>query len=153
MPRSVDLKPLSETEFEQYVDTVTAGYAVELAESVGLPPKEAEDAAAAHIAQVLSAGPESTSAFHFVDAEHGRAIGSAWLLTKQGDAFLADLRIDDEFRGQGYGTAAMARLEAHLKENGYPAFRLHVYAKNAAARALYDKLGFEVVSMQMRKSL
>ncbi len=153
MPRRVDLQPLSQTEFEKYVDTVTAGYAVELAESVGLSPEDAKNAAEAHIAQVLSAGPESTSAFHFVDAEDGRAIGSAWLLTKQGDAFLADLRISDEFRGQGYGTAAMKRLEAHLKERGYPAFRLHVYAQNAAARALYDKLGFEVVSLQMRKAL
>ena len=67
MPREVDLQPLSQDEFEKYVDTVTAGYAVELAESVGLPPEEARNAAAAHIAQVLSAGPESTSAFRFVD--------------------------------------------------------------------------------------
>ena len=114
MPRTVDLQPLSQDEFEEYVDTVTAGYAAELADSVGLTPEDAKNAAEAHIAQVLSAGPESTSAFHFVDAEDGRAIGSAWLLTKQGDAFLADLRIGDEFRGQGYGTAAMKRLEAHL---------------------------------------
>ncbi len=82
-----------------------------------------------------------------------RTVGSAWLLTKQGDAFLADLRIEEEFRGQGYGAAAMKRLEGHLKKKGYPAFRLHVYAQNAAARALYDKLGFEVVSLQMRKTL
>ena len=152
MPRNVDLRPLSQDEFEEYVDTVTAGYAVELAESVGLPPQEARNAAEAHIAQVLSAGPESTAAFHVVDSHDGRTVGSAWLLTKQGDAFLADLRIEEEFRGQGYGAAAMKRLEGHLKKKGYPAFRLHVYAQNAAARALYDKLGFEVVSLQMRKT-
>ena len=45
MPRNVDLRPLSQDEFEEYVDTVTAGYAVELAESVGLPPQEARNAA------------------------------------------------------------------------------------------------------------
>ena len=51
MPRRVDLQPLSQTEFEKYVDTVTAGYAVELAESVGLSPEDAKNAAEAHIAQ------------------------------------------------------------------------------------------------------
>ena len=47
----------------------------------------------------------------------------------------------------------MRCLEDHVREDGCRTLRLHVFADNRAARALYEKAGFEIVSLQMRKTL
>ena len=53
----------------------------------------------------------------------------------------------------GFATQAMLALEEKAKELGLVILRLHVFTHNAVARSLYEKLGYEVSSLNMAKVL
>ena len=56
-------------------------------------------------------------------------------------------------RRRGIGTALMERAEAWALERGVDVVELTVYDFNTAARALYDKLGYETRHQQLAKRL
>ena len=56
-------------------------------------------------------------------------------------------------RRRGIGTALMERAEAWALERGMDVVELTVYDFNTAARALYDKLGYETRHQQLAKRL
>ena len=68
-------------------------------------------------------------------------------------AFIYDFRTLDEFHRQGYGTQAMIALEDEVRKLGIDTIGLHVFGHNHAARALYEKVGYEVTDVHMAKHL
>ena len=60
------------------------------------------------------------------------------------DAWLTELWIDDDARGGGAGSAALALLEAELKPLDVKALHLQVRADNPAMR-VYQRAGFAAV--------
>jgi ribosomal protein S18 acetylase RimI-like enzyme len=85
------------------------------------------------------------------------AIGAVWLKanydTRLPSGFVYDLFIEEAHRGQSRGKQAMLALEEKAKELGLHTVALHVFAHNAVARALYERLGYEVKSLNMTKLL
>jgi len=59
------------------------------------------------------------------------------------DAFLTELFLLPEARGQGLGSSAMALLEQFAKEQGARALHLMVRTENTAARRLYERQGYK----------
>ncbi len=59
------------------------------------------------------------------------------------DAFLDELFIADDYRGQGIGSAALTAVCAWARQEGLCALHLEVERNNMAAKALYLKSGFE----------
>lgn len=59
------------------------------------------------------------------------------------DAFLDELFIAGEYRGQGIGSAALTAVSAWARQEGLSALHLEVERDNTAAKALYAKSGFE----------
>ena len=143
----IRLEPMSGGERADYEARMLDAYARDVAGATGVPDAEARAQAHAHLAL------EGEECFHIVDAQSGRRVGEAALALGGGDAFLLDLRIDDASQGRGYGSAAMRRIEKAASDAGATQLRLHVFAGNRRARELYDRRGFEVVSLQMRKPL
>ena len=150
----IDLERMTDREFEDYLEELAVSYADELSAAVGYSREEAERLGREHMARFRPGQPNPvpTSPFRLVD-EEGTQVGAAWVTAKGEDAFLTDFRIRPEFRGKGCGKAALARVEEHLRGQGCTRLRLHVFAMNEAARALYEENGFEVVSLQMGKRL
>ncbi|PPF38971.1 hypothetical protein C5B93_06100 [Rathayibacter sp. AY1A2] len=74
--------------------------------------------------------------------ERTRGVGYVW-----------DVQIDAAERGSGLGRAAMLLAESHVRSRGGSALALNVFGFNTAARALYESLGYETTSLQMRKPL
>lgn len=89
------------------------------------------------------------------------ALGSVWLLCEGGevagyavacfgfsleyhgrDAFLDEIFVKAAHRRRGLATAALARLEAHCREQGIRALHLEVERANEAAGAFYRARGF-----------
>ncbi|PPF48268.1 MULTISPECIES: N-acetyltransferase [unclassified Rathayibacter] len=90
-------------------------------------------------------------------SEDGRAVGSLWLGPHpsglEGVGYVWDVQIDAAERGRGLGRAAMLLAESHVRSRGGSALALNVFGFNTAARALYESLGYETTSLQMRKPL
>jgi len=149
-PCSVALDRMTEDEFLAYRDALLHAYAAELETSTGVAADEAEAMADAHLAVPED---EFHAAVRIRDVATGDVVGEAWLLAADEDAFLMDFRVDSAFQGRGFGRAAMAELEILARNAGARQIRLHVFARNAPARSLYEKHGFEVVSLQMRKRI
>jgi ribosomal protein S18 acetylase RimI-like enzyme len=87
----------------------------------------------------------------------GEVVGQLWLELESkrepGSAFVYDIRVAPAFQGRGYGREAMLLAEAQARQHGCREMKLMVFAFNAPARALYEKLGYAVVDMLMRKPL
>lgn len=64
--------------------------------------------------------------------------------TKEKEAFIEVIFLEKECRGKGIATTVLKGLEAELKIIGFECIRLHVFAQNAVAVNLYQKLGYEV---------
>lgn len=103
------------------------------------------DTISAGLEQLL-AHPEYGQAFLIYDEE---AIVGYTILTYAFDlefggrqAFVTDLFLRAEYRGQGLGTKTMHNLERFARERGLKSLELQVEMHNQAARAFYQKLGF-----------
>jgi ribosomal protein S18 acetylase RimI-like enzyme len=59
------------------------------------------------------------------------------------DAFVDELYLRDEYRGQGIGKRALRFLTEVCAENGVRALHLEVERSNTHAQAVYRKFGFE----------
>jgi len=79
--------------------------------------------------------------------------GSNPLLKPRCYAVIDNLIVDEDHRMMGVGSALMARAETWAKEKGAASMELNVYHFNQAAQALYEQLGYEVVSSKLSKSL
>ena len=68
-------------------------------------------------------------------------------------AFIYDFEIFEEHRRKGYGMQALLALDEKVKQMGLDAVQLHVFAHNTTARSLYERAGYVVSSLNMRKEL
>jgi ribosomal protein S18 acetylase RimI-like enzyme len=68
-------------------------------------------------------------------------------------AWLEDLYISEEFRGQGIGKKAMAMLDELMREKTVTAMFVDVIPRNTSAIKLYRECGFDHLNMiQLRKN-
>jgi ribosomal protein S18 acetylase RimI-like enzyme len=93
--------------------------------------------------------------FHVMDEEV--KVGSLWLATREkrnaGEWYVYDIMIDEEHRGKGFGRSTMRAAEDYVRNQGGTTLELNVFGPNAVARALYESLGYKIMTIGMRKSL
>jgi len=104
----------------------------------------------------------------FAELIAGPSLGQVWLLEAEStpvgylvlalgfslqhggrDAFVDDLYVLPDHRGQGLGTAALQRANQVCRALGVRAMHLTVAPNNPRALALYLRHGFEPVPMQL----
>ena len=68
-------------------------------------------------------------------------------------AFISDVFVDEEFRGQGIGKALLNHAEIHARENDVSEMMIGVLASNNQARSLYLAMGFEEFAIKLEKKL
>jgi ribosomal protein S18 acetylase RimI-like enzyme len=66
---------------------------------------------------------------------------------------IAELYVDDKYRGMGIGTQLLNELESYLKEKGCNPIHIGVFVPNQRARKLYEKLGYGDRDIDMIKFL
>lgn len=95
--------------------------------------------------------------FEIKNSTDSTTVGDLWVgvVNKNGirTAFIFEIRILPEFRRQGHGTRAMKALEPFVRSLGLPSIGLHVFGYNHEAQALYRKLGYSVLDLNMFKQL
>jgi ribosomal protein S18 acetylase RimI-like enzyme len=145
-------------EIEAWLSMVAAEYAADIAGSGSLPPEEARRKAASDLREQLPDGPESPGQLFFRLMAGQQPVGWLWLAVPlpAGDPVMAwvnYVQVDKEFRRRGFGRQAMLLAEQEAAARGMTSVGLNVYNQNAAARGLYDSLGYQVITQQMKKVL
>ena len=144
-------------QYQRYRDGAESRYADDIAASGAMPMVEAREKARTDFQRLLPDGT-ATPDHHLFTAYDGDAeIGMLWLhIEEKSDgphAFGYDFAIREELRRQGYGRAVVQAAERLCRERGVVSIGLNVFGGNVAARSLYEALGFEATSIQMRKRL
>ncbi|MBD2101177.1 N-acetyltransferase [Leptolyngbya sp. FACHB-261] len=91
--------------------------------------------------------------------EPQRAIGCLWLGTGidqvYGDrvAYVFLIYVEPEHRRQGIATALIKTGEAWAQTQAYRQVSLQVFADNPAALSLYERLGYQPLSLMLQKPL
>lgn len=155
----VRLVPMSQIEFESYVESLVQEYAQEHVEAGNWSAEEALQMAEESTRRLLPDGLATQNHYLLTleDETLGEKVGVLWFAVEDREggprAFVYDVQVDAAYRRQGYGTQAFEALEAKVRELGLTRIMLHVFGHNHAARAMYAKLGFEEVDLILSKTL
>ncbi len=158
------LRPMTDDEFVTYRDRLVREYAQEHVQAGNWTAEEAEAKSAAQVDELLPQGLGTADMLlRIAEAaegdQAGRRVGLVWLALRhlpdgtQGQAWIYDIEVDADQRGQGYGRALLVESEEELRRQGAPAVGLNVFGRNEVALGLYTSSGYQVTSQQMRKEL
>jgi ribosomal protein S18 acetylase RimI-like enzyme len=154
----VRLEPLTEAEFQAFLEPAIAEYAAEHIRGGRWSEAEAPEESRKEFMQLLPDGVHTAKQHLFsIRDEAGAQVGMIWFAERERgadrSAFVYDVRIDEAFQRRGYATQAFQALERLVRDMGITAISLHVFGHNTAARALYEKLGFETTNVLMTKHI
>jgi ribosomal protein S18 acetylase RimI-like enzyme len=149
---------MTRAEFDEWLPRQLAGYAAQIAASGAMPEAEAWEKARRDTARSFSAGYDTPGQLLFLVLAGTNAVGSLWLAVPGPDpdprmAWVYDIEVDEEYRGRGYGRAAMLLAETEVRSRGMTSLGLNVFGQNTVARALYESLGYDVTALQMKKTV
>ncbi len=150
------LRPMTEAEYDVYLEATTEDYAQERAKNFGTTIEEERAAAREQIADLLDEGLATENHHIWVlDHEDDGNIGHIWMFinAERQRAFIYDVAIDATQRGKGYGKTILDLMEAKVKEMGVRSVGLNVFYSNTVARHLYEKQGYQITNYNMQKEL
>lgn len=148
---------MTQIEFDAFLEHVIPEYAADNVKAGYWGKEEALEKSRGEFTRLLPQGLQSENHYLYTLYDEDLAVGRIWMRanfdrpTKSG--FVFELWVDEQFRGKGYGKQAMLLLEEKAREMGLKSIGLHVFGYNETARGLYDKLGYEVTSLNMSKNL
>jgi ribosomal protein S18 acetylase RimI-like enzyme len=149
---------MTQPEYDSYRARSVQDYAGEIAEARGLDAADAVATAEGEFSELLPDGLASPG-MHLWTAStrEGEAVGLGWLelrrTTSGVSAWVYDVHLDADRRGQGLGRQLMEALHDQARELGATTIGLNVFGHNTAAIRLYDSLGYAVTAQQMRRDL
>ena len=152
---TIKLEKLNETEFEEYFDNKIQRYAKALHTNNIMNEELAEKKAKEQMNRFLPKGFNTQKHFFRKLVDNKIVVGFVWihLNEEKNSVYLYDILVHQNLRGEGYGRAAMNKLEEWIKEFNIENFDLHVFGNNQKATKLYESLGFETTNVYMRKIL
>jgi len=153
---NVQLRPMRDDEFAEWLPSMRAGYAEDMVRNGGLSPERATENASAEIERLFPGERPSDGQIVFVIEAEGERVGQLWVAERddvQHCLFVYELHVDESFRGRGYGRAAMLFAEEEARRRRLPRVALNVFGGNTVARGLYRSLGYEENAVAMSKTL
>jgi ribosomal protein S18 acetylase RimI-like enzyme len=153
----VRIRGMTEEEVQAFLDRNIPAYAADKVQAGNWTSEEAEQRAREEYSRLLPAGLNSAHQHLYTIELDEEPAGDLWLSSDPymagGAGFVYDLYVVEEFRRRGIATQALRLLEAEAACLGLSGLSLHVFGDNLAARALYEKLGYEITNLNMAKSL
>ena len=154
------LRPLRDDELPAYIEQGRAAYARDLESQAGATAEGAAIKAEADWSRLFPDGVVSSGneLLALEDVESGERVGDIWLAERENDfgertAFLYNIQILPEVRGQGFGRQAMELFEGEARSRGLAQANLMVFGGNDVARSLYRKLGYAERAVFMSRDL
>lgn len=155
----IDLVPMSPAEYDPYFERLVVEFAAEKVQSGNWTSEESVRRSREDCQALLPKGLDTPGQhlYRILDTHTGERVGVVWLAEDGRKSppvgFIYDLEVEAPYRRRGYATRAMLALEVKARELGLSTFSLHVFGFNHGARALYEKLGYEITNINMSKSL
>jgi ribosomal protein S18 acetylase RimI-like enzyme len=150
------MRPVTRDEFDAWLPRQLASYAELIASSGAMPAQAAREKAGKDTARYFYRGFATPGQFVFRVMAADVPVGWLWLGVPGPDpdprmAWVFEIEIEPAFRGHGYGRAAMGLAEAEARARGMTSLGLNVHGQNTVARSLYESMGYEVMTVQMKK--
>ncbi len=152
----VSVMPMKADELRDWLSAERAAYIAERIES-GDEEDDAVRIADEQMSQLFPDGQPTPRQFVYQILLDESPVGSIWI----GEAFggrpeswwVWSVDIDEEYRNRGIGRQAMHFAEEISCQHGATRLGLNVFGANAAARHLYESLGYRTVAVRMEKIL
>ena len=143
-------------EYDRFYSRSVEGYAQERARNLDAPIEEQRAEATRQFEQLLPQGRDTAGQrlWTLVD-DASRSAGVLWVSVNEArhSAFIFEIWIEPDRRGQGFGRRAMQLLEEELRPLGVRRISLNVFADNQVAQGLYRSMGYQVTNFNMTKRL
>lgn len=154
----VQLVPMTEGEYQQFLAWSIPDYAQEQAKSGAWELEEALERGRRTFDELLPDGLSTPDQFLFsIESEGKKPVGYLWYgVREEGErryAALYELVIFEEYRRRGYASQALSALEDEVQGEGVEQIILHVFGHNQGARALYRKSGYVERNVTMVKEI
>jgi ribosomal protein S18 acetylase RimI-like enzyme len=154
---AVSLRPMNEDEFARWLPSMRDSYARDITRSGGGSDDEAARRKAIEDVEQLFPGERpSPDQFVFVVEADGEAVGELWFAERATglgrSLWIYDIRMNEAYRGRGYGKETMLLAEAEARRRGYSRIGLNVFGGNEVARNLYRSLGYKENAIFMSKA-
>jgi len=152
---SVTLRPMPE---ERLIQWISAGYTAYLNERIqaGEAPDVAKANADRSHEQNFPDGRPLASHRIFDVVVGEEVVGCLWIapqLEGSDSWWIYEIEILEPFRRRGYARAAIELGHAEARELGATSMGLNVFGFNTGARELYEKLGYDITAVQMKRAL
>ena len=144
---------MTDAQFITYREEGEVEYAQQIAESGMMSAAAAKIKASADYDRLLTSGLRTPGHYLWFAYDGPAEVGILWMLVENGMAFVYDLQVHADQRRRGYGRAIMLAGEQAARSKGATSIALNVFGQNTGAKSLYDQLGYQVTSTQMRKEL
>jgi ribosomal protein S18 acetylase RimI-like enzyme len=154
-PLEVEFEPMTGHVLAAWLGRSRTDYVAERTDSGDSAAEAEANAAAAHERLMPGGVPAPGQLIGHVCGPDG-AVGHLWLGPAGTDParwWVWDVAIEPEFRGRGFGRAAMELADRLARANGARTIGLNVFGRNTVARNLYASLGYEESAVVMRKDL
>ncbi len=157
----VRLVPMTEARYLAWVEETISGFAAQQVDSGAMPPTTARAYAEREFDRLLPGGLATADQHVWTALDDTPAaeteVGYLSLGVRERagmrEGYVYDVAVLPQVRGRGYGRAIMRAGEERAVALGLSALRLNVFGHNAAARGLYEGLGYATVATLMHKDL
>ncbi len=155
----IELLELPRQRFPAYREALVRDYARDKVRAGVWSPEEAPRRSAADVDGLLADGTETEDHYLYLlrDRSTAEEVGVVWLTVQDSgvgrSVWIYDVEIYEPFRRKGHATNALRAVEERATELGAESVELHVFGHNPAARALYEKAGYETTGGVMRRRL
>lgn len=151
------LVPMTPSEYGAFLEQEIPEYAADNVRAGYWDESEALQKARESFERLLPQGLQSENHYLYSIYEGDETVGVIWMRAEMErpvkSGFIYDLRVDEQFRGKGYGKQAMLLIEDKARELGLKSIGLHVFGYNTVAKNLYESVGYETTSLNMIKQL
>lgn len=145
----IEIRKMTDNEFDEFYKSSVEAQAKELSEELHISYEEARKNALAEICDMLPCGINTKNNNLMTIVDGGERVGFIWTLYEEENGekqiFICDFEIFESRRRKGYGAAALGLAERIAAEHGCKRSVLFVNDNNAAAKALYEKCGYQTL--------
>jgi len=154
---NTQLREMTAPEFTQFLDVAVRNFADEKIKNGSWEASSALEQSQTAFRTLLPEGLQTKDHYLRSIERDGQNIGFLWYAIKDEDgeriAFLYEIFVQPEHRGNGAGTDAMQAFLQEAKRHPIQNIWLHVFGHNGGAVRLYQRLGFEITDYSMRYPL